>query len=138
MRKILSLLFALALLLSFNSPALAFEDKDCSDFATWEEAQRFFEDNGGPAQDPHRLDGRDQDGLVCETLPGFNPDHKPGSFVGKEPPKQNPPSQQPPSNKVTATVVEVVDGDTIKVKLNGNRPLPHDRHAGNRSPDCSG
>jgi micrococcal nuclease len=43
-------------------------DRDCSDFATHAEAQRFFIAAGGPAKDPHRLDG-DHDGIACETLP---------------------------------------------------------------------
>ncbi|GGE15139.1 hypothetical protein GCM10011571_15850 [Marinithermofilum abyssi] len=42
-------------------------DRDCSDFATQKEAQRFFEE-AGPG-DPHRLDGSDGDGKVCEQLP---------------------------------------------------------------------
>ena len=46
-----------------------FEDRNCSDFETWREAQDFFEAEGGPAQDPHRLD-RDKDAIVCESLPG--------------------------------------------------------------------
>ena len=116
LQKVLSVLFALALVLSFTSPALAFEDKDCSDFSTWEEAQRFYEKNGGPERDPHRLDGPDKDGLVCESLPGFNPNHVPGSFVGKQPPKQEPPAT------MNAKVIRVIDGDTIEVKLsNGKR-----------------
>jgi hypothetical protein len=41
-------------------------DYDCGDFSTHAEAQRFFESEG--PGDPHRLD-RDNDGLVCETLP---------------------------------------------------------------------
>ncbi|WP_164553381.1 thermonuclease family protein [Brevibacillus marinus] len=40
-------------------------DRDCSDFASQEEAQAFYEAAGGPQQDPHRLD-RDRDGLACE------------------------------------------------------------------------
>ena len=44
-------------------------DKDCSDFDTQPEAQRFFEASGGPARDPHRLDG-DGDDRACESLPG--------------------------------------------------------------------
>lgn len=44
------------------------DDKDCSDFHTQEEAQTFYEDAGGPEEDPHRLDGSDQDGRVCESL----------------------------------------------------------------------
>ncbi|MBI2017448.1 excalibur calcium-binding domain-containing protein [Candidatus Daviesbacteria bacterium] len=43
-------------------------DYDCSDFSTQDEAQEFFEDEGGPDDDPHNLD-RDGDGIACETLP---------------------------------------------------------------------
>ena len=46
-----------------------FEDRNCSDFATWQEANSFFEDQGGPHRDPHRLD-RNGDGVPCESLPG--------------------------------------------------------------------
>lgn len=42
-------------------------DKDCGDFATWQEAQAFYEAQGGPAQDPHKLDS-DGDGIACESL----------------------------------------------------------------------
>ena len=44
-------------------------DRDCSDFAEWQEAQAFFEAQGGPQSDPHRLD-RDGDGIACKSLPG--------------------------------------------------------------------
>jgi endonuclease YncB( thermonuclease family) len=40
-------------------------DRDCSDFRSQEQAQRFFE-AAGPG-DPHRLDG-DDDGQACESL----------------------------------------------------------------------
>jgi hypothetical protein len=40
-------------------------DWDCPDFTTPAETQAFFVAVGGPAADPHRLDG-DNDGLVCE------------------------------------------------------------------------
>jgi micrococcal nuclease len=43
-------------------------DRDCSDFSSHREAQAFFEAEGGPGRDPHRLDG-DGDGLACESLP---------------------------------------------------------------------
>ena len=43
-------------------------DRDCPDFATQAEAQAFFIAAGGPARDPHRLDG-DNDGIACENLP---------------------------------------------------------------------
>lgn len=43
--------------------------RDCSDFSTQAAAQAFFEQNGGPAQDPFNLDV-DNDGRACEGLPG--------------------------------------------------------------------
>ena len=43
-------------------------DKNCTDFTTHAQAQKFYEDNGGPTKDPYRLD-RDRDGKACETLP---------------------------------------------------------------------
>ncbi len=46
-----------------------FQDRNCSDFETWEEAQNFFLAEGGPTQDAHRLDG-DGDGTACQSLPG--------------------------------------------------------------------
>jgi hypothetical protein len=42
-----------------------FIDKNCSDFPSQVEAQPFFIEEGGPARDPHKLDG-DKDGLACE------------------------------------------------------------------------
>ncbi len=53
-------------------PALRYDpfgpDRDCGDFRSQEEAQRFFEAAGGPEKDPHRLDS-DGDGIACEGLP---------------------------------------------------------------------
>ncbi|WP_251922972.1 excalibur calcium-binding domain-containing protein [Salinibacter ruber] len=43
------------------------EDRDCSDFDTQPEAQRFFKRH--QPGDPHNLDG-DGDGEACESLPG--------------------------------------------------------------------
>ena len=45
-----------------------FVDRNCSDFTTWQEAQDFFLSEGGPEEDPHRLDGN-KDGIACESLP---------------------------------------------------------------------
>lgn len=42
-------------------------DYDCSDFSSQEEAQEFFEQEGGPEYDPHNLD-RDGDSIACEKL----------------------------------------------------------------------
>jgi endonuclease YncB( thermonuclease family) len=41
-------------------------DVDCSDFSTQEEAQKVLERD---PSDPNRLDGSDQDGVACESLP---------------------------------------------------------------------
>lgn len=60
-------------------------DRDCSDFVSQEEAQRFYEAEGGPAQDRHRLDS-DGDGLACEGLPSEG-----------QAPTAPPPTQPPPS-----------------------------------------
>ncbi|MFD1017580.1 thermonuclease family protein [Thalassobacillus hwangdonensis] len=43
-------------------------DRDCGDFSSQDEAQAFYEAAGGPASDPHGLDGNDNDGIVCESL----------------------------------------------------------------------
>jgi hypothetical protein len=48
-------------------PAGAFRDRDCSDFSTHRQAQKFFKHHN-PRRDPHRLDG-DDDGIACEDLP---------------------------------------------------------------------
>lgn len=58
--------------LASGAAAWAQDDKNCSDFATREEAQRFYEDQGGPQQDPHTLDP-DKDGKACEGLPSGAP-----------------------------------------------------------------
>lgn len=40
-------------------------DRDCSDFSSTGDAQRFYLRSGGPDSDPHGLD-RDGDGYACE------------------------------------------------------------------------
>jgi hypothetical protein len=60
--------FALALILgaALAQPAAAFHDRDCADFSSHAQAQRFFEKHN-PRRDPHNLDG-DNDGIACEDL----------------------------------------------------------------------
>ena len=53
----------------FSTATPSVPDRNCSDFDTWAEAQAFFESEGGPESDPHRLDS-DGDGIACESLPG--------------------------------------------------------------------
>ena len=44
------------------------DEYNCDDFKTQEQAQKFFNNAGGPSEDVNRLDGVN-DGLACETLP---------------------------------------------------------------------
>lgn len=46
--------------------AARFHDRDCADFSSQRQAQRFFERHN-PGRDPHGLDG-DNDGIACEDL----------------------------------------------------------------------
>jgi hypothetical protein len=68
-RRIALPLVALSLLgtLAIAQPASAFRDRDCSDFKTHAQAQRFFKKHN-PRRDPHHLDA-DHDGIACEDLP---------------------------------------------------------------------
>ncbi|HVE90722.1 MAG TPA: hypothetical protein VNE62_00255 [Actinomycetota bacterium] len=43
------------------------DDAECTDFDSQAEAQAFFEEEGGPAQDPHGLDA-DRNGKACDNL----------------------------------------------------------------------
>lgn len=56
-----------ALALAFAAAPASAADKDCSDFDTWRQAQKFYKKHGGPERDPHRLDA-DRDGIACESL----------------------------------------------------------------------
>lgn len=70
---LVSLFSAGVISLGMSAPASADTDKDCADFETHEEAQQYFEDQGYTAEnDPERLDGYDEDGLACESLPEGN------------------------------------------------------------------
>lgn len=69
LRKILATSAAVALgvigLAGF-SVAAASDDLNCDDFATQEEAQAVYDED---PSDPHGLDGNDNDGIACESLP---------------------------------------------------------------------
>lgn len=67
MRKYLAIPVAAFALAIAASPATAFVDKDCSDFSSWQQAQRYYKNHGGPRHDPSRLDA-DHDGIACEDL----------------------------------------------------------------------
>jgi endonuclease YncB( thermonuclease family) len=88
-----------------SSPTSA-ADRDCADFDNQAQAQRFFIDQGGPDRDPHRLDGSDEDGVACESLPC--PCSTAKDRGGSEPSRR--------AQTIRARVTEVVDGDTLRVK----------------------
>ena len=74
-------------------------DRNCSDFATWAEAQAFYEAAGGPETDRHRLDG-DGNGIACESLPGAptrRPSPTPTSTPQSPTPTPTPPTPTPPT-----------------------------------------
>ncbi len=53
--------------IALSAPPASAGDKDCADFSSWNQAQRFYKKHGGPKRDPHRLDA-DRDGIACEDL----------------------------------------------------------------------
>jgi hypothetical protein len=65
--KAISAALAVAAALLVGATPAAAADKDCSDFNSWREAQKFYKRHGGPQRDPHRLDA-DRDGIACESL----------------------------------------------------------------------
>ncbi len=75
-------------------PSETFQDKNCSDFSIWTEAQSFYESEGGPSSDPHRLDG-DGDGIACQSLPGAPGKPAPSTTPASAPPT---PTSEPTPN----------------------------------------
>ncbi|MFD2924021.1 excalibur calcium-binding domain-containing protein [Halobacillus naozhouensis] len=80
MKKLLAGLFALFLTLggfSGVNVASAADTKNCSDFETKEEVQQFWNENGyGVNNDPHGLDGNNNNGVPCESLPSGDSDNQ--------------------------------------------------------------
>lgn len=52
------------------------DDRACADFDTQEDAQEFYEEQGGPDTDPHGLDP-DGDGIACEETGAAAADESP-------------------------------------------------------------
>ncbi len=96
-------------------PAPRIADKDCADFANQRDAQLFYLRAGGPHQDPHRLD-YEGDGVACETLPC-------PCYRGTSAPQQQTAAQPDRTRSWTGRVVRVVDGDTVKVRLDAGRTV---------------
>jgi hypothetical protein len=75
MKKILISLFLFQFAFVFGiHSAFAQTDKNCPDFATWGQAQEYFEANGGSAANNVDDLDRNHNGIACETsnLPGYN------------------------------------------------------------------
>lgn len=106
---VLGLVAALLVVLAPTSTASAAAfDRDCSDFSTQRAAQLFFLDNS-PRLDPHLLDA-DGDMIVCESNPcPCLYDTSGGTSSGT--------TTGPTQVKQRATVIEVIDGDTVRVRL---------------------
>ena len=109
------LALVLALLLAAPASASHTGDVDCSDFATQEEAQAHMDAHPG---DPDRLDGLDDDGRACETLPSAAPSPTPTPTPTPSPAPTPAPQH---GTTTTARIVAVYDGDTVKVRLASGR-----------------
>jgi endonuclease YncB( thermonuclease family) len=114
LRRALALLVATTGLVGLAQLPAAAYDKDCGDFATQSAAQTFFVSAG--AGDPHRLDA-DGDGQACETLPcpcGVQ-QTQPQPFAGDTTSEV----ADDVVRRSAGNVVKVVDGDTLKVRVDG-------------------
>ena len=109
------------MLVTFSAPASAvFLDRDCGDFPSQAAAQNFFLANGGPQNDPHRLDD-EGDGIACESnpCPCIGRGNPGGQTTGNTHNQNNNPG--PRLYRETGNVTKVVDGDTLKVRIKGGR-----------------
>jgi len=102
-----ALALAAATLAAVPQTADASRDRDCADFDTQRQAQRFFERHD-PAGDPHRLDD-DGDMIACEDLPCPCDSTRPGA------------TDTPAVRRDRAEVLYVVDGDTLRVTVDGKK-----------------
>lgn len=104
------IIIALGLTSFAQAPATAVVDRDCGDFPSQAAAQNFFLANGGPQSDPHGLDS-EGDGIACES--------NPCPCIGRGTNTQNPVTTPPPPKvyRETGNVTQIVDGDTLKVRL---------------------
>ena len=80
MKQLLSLFTMCLLVLGFSTPSFAQDIYNCDDFDTWKEAQHFF--NTKDPNNENGLDGNDKDGIVCESLPGFDVNYQAGTPLG--------------------------------------------------------
>lgn len=109
-----------------TATALRIVDRDCSDFDTQAQAQQFYLNNN-PGSDPHRLDGSDNDGLACESLPCPCSTASSGGGGG---------TTTTTTSRRAARIIRVVDGDTYRVRLIGG-PRVYVRQIGIDTPEVS-
>jgi endonuclease YncB( thermonuclease family) len=100
-------LIALGLGTFTQSPASAVLDRDCADFPSQAAAQNYF---NGQVGDPDGLDA-DGNGIACES--------NPCPCIGRGNPNPNPVTTPPPPKvyRETGNVTQIVDGDTLRVRL---------------------
>ena len=111
MRRLLLSICAAGTLIALPSPAAATHGAvlDCPGFPNQAAAQAHMDAHPG---DPDGLDG-DSDGRACESLPCPCA----GAAAPTPPPPVAAPVSPPAARTVTARVVRVIDGDTLKVRL---------------------
>ncbi len=143
MRFALLASFVVALVLPGTASASHGYDMNCTDFRTQEAAQAHMDAHPG---DPDRLDGNDQDGRACESLPSGASSTP--TYIPPPPPKPQcsdgmdndadgyadqadrsctsadgndesavPPPPPKTANTYSVRVLSVIDGDTLKVRL---------------------
>jgi hypothetical protein len=119
-RGMLLLLLAVGVVPAWTAAPVAAQDRDCSDFSSQREARLFFLRNGGPGSDPHRLDTAygQGDGIACESRPC--PCYYGRSLPDSDPTPNRPPQRDTrPRNRrqtIKSRVIDVIDGDTIRVR----------------------
>lgn len=123
---VIGLLASVLFTIAGATSASAFVDRDCSDFDTQAQAQTFFVNNGGPQKDPHRLDA-DGDGVACESLPCPCSSATGGGG-----------SSLPARITQLGKVTEVIDGDTVDVRLASNGKVKRVRMIGIDTPEVYG
>jgi endonuclease YncB( thermonuclease family) len=124
---LLALLVSGLVVVAGGAQVSAVTDRDCSDFSTQAQAQKFFIDAGGPSKDPHRLDA-DGDGIACESLPCPCSKATGGGGGGSLP------ARITQYGKVT----KVVDGDTVDVRLSATGKVKRVRMIGIDTPEVYG
>ena len=125
------LLLAGLLVGAAGTPAQA-RDLDCSDFSSQADAQHYFVMLGGPSYDPDRLDG-DGDGVACDTL-----DCPCSTSTSTTTHTTTTTTSTTKTTRQRARIVDVVDGDTVDVRILPGGPRSRVRLLGIDTPEVYG